>query len=172
MGTLEYFYGLEMMAGKAMQSRTLRTALGCFTTGVTVVTTCDQAGNIAGMTVNSFASVSLEPPLVLWSVDKSANSFKAFSEANYFAIHVLHAGQEAVSHTFATPRADKFSCVPHEQGLGGIPRLTDYSACFECKTRHRYDGGDHTILVGEIIHFHSRDKEPLVFYKGAYKKLA
>lgn len=150
----------------------LRNAFGSFVTGVTVVTCNDPHGNPVGMTANSFTSVSLDPPLCLWSIAKTATNFAAFHTGTHFAIHILHSGQEDLSRHFATKNIDKFLDVPHQLGIGNSPILADYSARFECEIEHRYAGGDHIILVGRILSFDNLDKEPLVFLKGQYKQLS
>ena len=150
----------------------LRNAFGTFITGVTVVTCRDASGKAVGMTANSFSSVSLDPPMCLWSIAKTATNFDAFSTSNHFAIHILHSGQEQVSRHFAAKNVDKFADVAHVTGVTDAPLLDDYSARFECEVEHRYAGGDHIILVGRILAFDNLDKEPLVFFKGQYKQLA
>lgn len=149
----------------------LRNAFGSFITGVTVVTCRDTSGKAVGMTANSFSSVSLDPPLLLWSIAKTATNFDAFNTAQHFAIHILDSEQESVSRHFAAKNVDKFADFPHEAGVTDAPLLTDYSARFECEIEHRYPGGDHIILVGRILAFDDRTKEPLVFFKGQYKQL-
>ena len=150
----------------------LRNAFGCFVTGVTVITGRDNDGKLVGMTANSFSSVSLNPPLALWSIADTATAFDAFWEAAHFTIHILHAGQEQVSRQFASKNIDKFAGVDYDIGIGDVPRLTDYAARFECSTEFRYPGGDHIILVGRILAFDQTDKKPLIFYKGQYATLA
>ncbi len=150
----------------------LRNAFGSFITGVTIITGRAPDGTPVGMTANSFSSVSLDPPLALWSVAKTATAFEVFQACSHFTIHVLHSGQEALSRQFASKNTDRFADTVHELGAGDVPVLTDYSARFECEVEHRYPGGDHIILVGRILAFDNRDKEPLVFYKGQYKQLA
>lgn len=150
----------------------LRNAFGSFVTGVTIITGRDAQGNAVGMTANSFSSVSLDPPLALWSVAKTASAFEAFQQAAHFTIHILHSGQEELSRQFAAKNTDKFADTVHELGVGDVPCLTDYAARFECAVEHCYPGGDHIILVGRILAFDHRDTEPLVFYKGKYKSLA
>jgi 3-hydroxy-9,10-secoandrosta-1,3,5(10)-triene-9,17-dione monooxygenase reductase component len=150
----------------------LRNAFGSFVTGVTIITGRDSHGNPVGMTANSFSSVSLSPPLALWSVAETATAFDVFRETSHFNIHILHSGQEQLSRQFAAKNTDKFGETVHELGVADIPRLTDYAARFECAVEHRYPGGDHIILVGRILAFDHTDKEPLVFYKGQYKVLA
>jgi flavin reductase (DIM6/NTAB) family NADH-FMN oxidoreductase RutF len=151
------------------ESRALRRALGRFATGITVVTTCLPDGRRAGLTVNSFNSVSLAPPLVLWSLGVTSPSHVLFEEASHFAVNVLSAGQRAVSQKFASSGGDKFHGVSLTEGLHGCPLLADCCAWFECKVVARYPGGDHTIFIGEVEKF--RDdvtREPLVYFGGEY----
>jgi flavin reductase (DIM6/NTAB) family NADH-FMN oxidoreductase RutF/DNA-binding MarR family transcriptional regulator len=148
--------------------REFRNALGSFTTGVTIATTRDRADHDVGLTVNSFNSVSLDPPLVLWSLAKSSHSLKAFVEAEFFAVHILAASQESLSNLFSKRGADKFAALHVKRGHGGVPLLDGCAARFECRTAFRYAGGDHEILVGEVLTFEHFDRLPLVFQKGGY----
>ncbi len=148
-----------------------RSALGQFPTGVTIVTTLDAEGGKVGMTASSFNTVSLDPPLVLWSIAKSAYSYDSFMAAKHFAIHVLTAGQAELSNLFAQTGADKFELIDCGTGLANIPILPKFAACFQCDTEHRYDGGDHTILVGRVIDFESHETEPLLFHRGNYAEI-
>ncbi|MBT8081066.1 MAG: flavin reductase family protein [Gammaproteobacteria bacterium] len=145
-----------------------RKAYGCFATGVAVATTVGADGEPAGMTISSFNSVSLEPPLVLWSIAHDAKCFDAFMRADYFAIHVLGEKQQDLSGRFATRDNDKFVDLDWAQGLNGNPILPEFAACFECSTEHRYEGGDHVIIVGRVRRFEDRELDPLIFYRGAY----
>ena len=151
-----------------LDSRQFRNALGSFTTGVTIVTTRSQAGQDIGLTVNSFNSLSLNPPMVLWSLAKTSLSLPAFSEAEYFAVHILAADQEPLSRLFAQPGADRFAGLRLERGLGGVPLLDGSAARFHCRTAFEYEGGDHLILVGEVITFDHFERPPLVFSGGRY----
>ena len=151
--------------------REFRNSLGAFTTGITVVTAISVDGTKVGCTANSFASVSLDPPLVLWAIAKSSNSFNTFNEAKDFAIHVLHEGQENVSRLFSTKGVNKFGKVSFKVGRAEVPVLNDYSVRFECSTEHRYDGGDHIIIVGRVREIDNANNEPLCFYKGQYTKI-
>lgn len=148
--------------------RQFRSALGAFATGVTIVTTRTQSGTDVGLTANSFNSVSLDPPMVLWSLAKNAKSLPAFLESGYFAVHVLSAAQEQLSHTFATRGADKFSGLVIERGRGDIPLLDGCSARFQCRTAVKYEGGDHVVFIGEVEAFDHFDRPPLVFHGGRY----
>lgn len=145
-----------------------RDALGAFATGVTIVTTRDRQGEDVGLTANSFNSVSLEPPMVLWSLAKSSLSLPAFVEATHFAVHVLAADQEALSLKFSRRGADKFSGLALDRGPERIPLLRDCSARFQCRTAFRYEGGDHMIFVGAVDTFEHTDRPPLVFHGGRY----
>ncbi|HBD13146.1 MAG TPA: nitrilotriacetate monooxygenase [Porticoccaceae bacterium] len=151
-----------------LDARAFRDAMGCFATGVTVVTARDEDGTNVGCTANSFSSVSLDPPLVLWSIAKNANSYNAFMKAKHFAIHILHSGQEDVSRLFATKDIDKFNEVGWSEGAGGTPLLDEYSVRLECTTEHLYEGGDHIIIVGRVHDMDNPDAEPLGFYQGKY----
>lgn len=157
-----------VVAPAAIDAREFRNALGAFTTGVTIVTTRDAAGRDVGLTVNSFNSVSLEPPLVLWSLARSSASLAAFVEAPYFAVHILGARQEALSNLFARRGADKFAGLELARGHGDVPLLDGCAARFECRTAYRHEGGDHEIFVGEVLSFEHFDQAPLVFQKGGY----
>ena len=148
--------------------RQFRSALGAFATGVTIVTTRTGSGVDVGLTANSFNSVSLEPPMVLWSLAKNAKSLPAFLESRYFAVHVLSSSQEQLSHTFATRGADKFQGLAIERGRGDIPLLDGCSARFQCRTAVKYEGGDHVVFIGEVEAFDHFDRPPLVFHGGRY----
>ena len=145
-----------------------RRALGCFATGVAVVTTIDQDGERAGMTINSFNSVSLDPPLVLWSISNDAYSYDAFVNAEFFAVNVLTTAQQHLSARFASRGIDKFDGLEWREGMHGIPLLPEYTACFECVTEHRYEGGDHKIIVGRVLRAEDRETDPLIIYRGQF----
>ncbi|WP_137389537.1 flavin reductase [Rhodoligotrophos defluvii] len=148
-----------------------RRALGEFATGVTVITT--TVGGVAyGLTSNSFASVSLDPPLVLWSIRRESQSFAAFESCSHFAVNVLAHDQIAVSQRFARSGPDKFAEMAVSAGAGGAPLLRDVVASFECKRVQTYEGGDHLILLGEVEKFRRYDRPPLIFAKGRYAVMA
>ena len=147
-----------------------RRALSCFATGVAVVTTLDGNGKWAGMTVSSFNSVSLNPPLILWSIANNAQSYDTFMNAEFFAVNVLTMEQQELSSRFATRGIDKFDGLDCREGLHGAPILPDYAACFDCGTEHRYDGGDHKIIVGRVLRLDDRESDPLIFYRGRFLK--
>ena len=146
----------------------IRRAFGCFATGVAVATTLDREGRRVGMTISSFNSVSIDPPLVLWSIGNDSLSYDAFTQAENFAVNVLAEHQQPVSERFAARGGDKFADLDCARGLHGVPILPEYAACFECSTEHRYDGGDHVIIVGRVLRFDDRELEPLIFYRGDY----
>ena len=145
-----------------------RRALSCFATGVAVATTRDADGVPAGMTISSFNSVSLDPPLVLWSIAIDSYSYDAFINAEYFAVNVLTMEQQELSARFAQRGLDKFKGIDIRDGLHGAPILPEYAACFECRTEHIYDGGDHKIIVGRVLRLEDRETDPLIFYRGRY----
>jgi flavin reductase (DIM6/NTAB) family NADH-FMN oxidoreductase RutF len=157
------------MSNTEFDVKDFRRALSQFPTGVTVITTIDAEGNPVGVTASSFNSVSMEPTLVLWSIDKGANSLDAFEKAEYFAVNVLASDQVSTSNNFASRGQDKFANAHYSSGLGNAPILDHYAAQFECKTWAVYEGGDHLILVGEVKKYRSNDNaEPLVFSRGSY----
>lgn len=152
--------------------RTLRDALGCFATGVTVVTALDAGGEPAGLTVNSFTSVSLDPPLLLVCIHKKAASAETLIGAHCFAINVLQTGQQPASITFSTRGEDRFGCTPWSTGEGGAPILGDSLCVFECERFAVYDGGDHHILVGQVVKASfDAGLDPLLFFRGSYRRL-
>ena len=154
-----------------IDTRELRHCLGRYATGIAVVTASDSQGNPFGITVNSFASVSLDPPLILWSLGKDSGSFEIFSVVQHYAVHVLHSGQQPLSDLFSANREDRFSGISYQCGTDDTPLLDDYYARFECQIEHRYEGGDHLILVGRVLAFDGRDGEPLIYHGGSYKPL-
>lgn len=149
-----------------------RRCLGRFATGVTVVTCADAAGTPYGITANSFSSVSLEPPLVLWNIAKVSRSLKAFLDAEYFGINVLTAEQEPLSVRFASSEPRLFDGVKHSLTARRTPRLSDTLAWLECRHYETHDCGDHHIIIGEVLDFESKDGEPLLFYRGQYERVA
>ena len=159
------------MAMSNLDPKQFRQALGAFTTGVTIVTTCGPDGKDYGLTANSFNSVSMNPPMVLWSINRDASSAPAFTGSGHFAVHILATDQESLSNSFARSGADKFAGLSLERGPGNIPLLSGCSARFQCKTSYQYEGGDHIILVGEVLAFDRYDSAPLVFHGGGYRSL-
>ena len=149
-----------------------RRALGSFMTGVTVVTTTDQDGRPRGMTMNSFTSVSLDPPLVLVCVDYRAASYDAFVESEGVAIHILGSEQQELARTFASKSHEKFSGLETVAGLGGAPLITDVHAWLDCTTDQVIVAGDHAIIVGRVRDFDSSDRRPLGFYQGKFNSFS
>jgi flavin reductase (DIM6/NTAB) family NADH-FMN oxidoreductase RutF len=146
-----------------------RDALGAFATGVTIVTARDAAGSLVGLTANSFNSVSLEPPLVLWSLSRRAGSMPAFEQGSHYAINILAAEQHALAERFAGKRAGRFDGVAFRDGVHGAPVLEGAAAVFECFNRSRYSEGDHVIFVGEVERCERRaGAQPLIFHGGRY----
>ena len=152
--------------------RTLRDALGCFATGVTVVTCFDSAGAPLGLTANSFTSVSLDPPLLLVCVHKGAASAEALTGAEHFAVNVLQTGQQPASIRFSTRVDDRFGNNDWSPGEFGAPVLRESLGVFECERHGVHDGGDHHILVGQVLKA-SFDPhlDPLLFFRGTYRRL-
>ena len=146
----------------------LRRAFGTFVTGVTVITTQEADGTPRGMTANSFTSVSLDPPLLLVCVAKSASSFQAFTGADCFAVNILHEGQVDVSATFASKSPEKFRSVNHDRVHTGAPVLTDSLTWFDCSLHNSVDAGDHVILIGQVRAFGTSPTAPLGFCRGRY----
>lgn len=146
-----------------------RGALGMFATGVTIVTARAENGAPIGLTANSFNSVSLSPPLVLWSLARSAGSFAAFSTGSHYAINILGADQQELAKQFATKGGDRFAGVPFVSGAGGAPLIQGAAATFECFNRSRYQEGDHIIFVGEVERCsHQVGASPLLFHGGKF----
>ncbi|MBK3436264.1 p-hydroxyphenylacetate 3-hydroxylase reductase component [Pseudomonas sp. MF7448] len=151
-----------------VDTRAFRRALGNFATGVTVVTAADASGRKVGVTANSFNSVSLDPPLILWSIDKRSTSHAVFEAATHFAVNVLAADQIDLSNNFARPREDRFAEIEYQTGAGGAPVLADCSARFECEKYQQVDGGDHWIMIGKVVAFDDCGRSPLLYHQGAY----
>lgn len=153
--------------------RKFRDTLGLFVTGVTVITTRDDAGNPVGITANSFNSVSLDPPLVLWSVGLNALSLSAFSSAKAFAVHILRDDQADLSQRFAKSGMDKFSGLSLESGLHDLPILPDCAARLECLPYAKHEAGDHILFIAEVQRLASDPNAmPLVYHGGRYAELA
>ena len=154
-----------------LEPQELRRVMGHFATGVTVITTNDQDGNPNGLTANAFMSLSLDPPLVLISVDKGAQCYACFNLQNGFTVNFLSEDQEEVSRRFATKGIDKFAGLRWHAGENGGAILDAALGYVECKITQCYDGGDHTIVVGEVINANAIDGRPLLFFKGKYQRL-
>ena len=151
-----------------LDQRHLRHALGRFATGVTVVTTRTRDGKLEALTANSFAAVSLEPPLVLWSLGSNAPSLLGFQEAGCFVVNVLSAAQHHLSRHFATRAENKFANLAYAAGLAGCPILLDALASFQCSTENTIVAGDHVVFIGRVHRAAYRDGEPLIFSAGQY----
>lgn len=145
-----------------------RNALGSFATGVTVITSVTEDDTPVGVTASSFNSVSLDPPLVLWSLAKNAMSLSAFQNSGHFCVHVLTAVQQDLSNKFASRGDDKFAGLEWTRGVGNVPLLPKFAAQFQCRTTYQYEGGDHIIFVGEVVDYQHTDEAPLVFHSGRY----
>ena len=140
-----------------------------FATGVTIVTARTPAGVLVGLTANSFNSVSLQPPLVLWSLAQAAGSMAALSTGSHYAINILAADQKELAERFASGRADRWEGVPYTEGASGAPLLDGAAAHFECFNRSRYEEGDHVIFVGEVERCgHRAGASPLLFHGGRF----
>lgn len=153
----------------SFSSQEFRAALGMFATGVTIVTARTAEGGLIGLTANSFNSVSLDPPLVLWSLAQAAGSLPVFRAGSHYAINVLAKDQKSLAERFATKGADRWIGVNFADGMGGAPLLEGAAATFECFNRSRYEEGDHVIFVGEVERCSWRTgASPLLFHGGRY----
>src|SRR5476651_2544959 len=148
--------------------RDFRNALGTFATGVTIITAAGADGRPYGLTCNSFASVSLNPPLVLWSLGMFSQALSVFRNTTHFAVNVLGASQQALAAKFAKSSEDKFAGVEWTPGLGNAPLLAECVANFQCRTANRYYGGDHVIFLGAVEAYSYNRNEPLLFARGGY----
>lgn len=148
-----------------------RAALGRFASGVTVVTTKDADGKLYGLTVSAFCSVSLEPPLILVCIEKTTGSHRALKQSGFFAVNVLRESQQYYSDQFASYLPDKFNGIEFEINENGIPILQNTLANLECRLVNAYDGGDHTIFVGQIEKSRISDGKPLIYFYGNYRKM-
>jgi flavin reductase (DIM6/NTAB) family NADH-FMN oxidoreductase RutF/DNA-binding MarR family transcriptional regulator len=159
---------MSIVSDTAFDTRAFRRALGNFATGVTVVTAATEDGRKVGVTANSFNSVSLDPPLILWSIDKRSSSHEVFEAASHFAVNVLAADQIDLSNNFARPKEDRFAEIEFEAGEGGSPVFVDCSARFHCEKFQQVDGGDHWIMIGKVVAFDDFGRSPLLYHQGAY----
>jgi len=157
-----------------LDTRRFRDALGQFPTGVTIITTMTAGGDRLGMTISSFNSLSLDPPLVLFSIWRETNSFTAWQSAERYAINVLSEDQEELSTKFARAKGEKWIGQTVLNGKTGLPLLPNAVIVFECEAYDRYDGGDHEIFVGRVVELHenrAKRGRPLVFFGGQYRRL-
>ena len=159
---------MKAISDPLLDKRAFRSALGSFVTGVTIITTADAQGQPAGLTANSFNSVSLDPPMVLWSLALDSTSLQAFRQASWWAVHVLAAGQEELSNRFAKRDCEKFEGLATTPGPGGIPLLEGSAARFVCRAAFEHEGGDHAIFLGHVESFVASERTPLVYHQGRY----
>lgn len=155
--------------------REFRDALGLFPTGVAIVTTVDAQGQPAGITVNSFTSVSLDPPLILVSIARTSRNFDLFMKASHFAVNLLREEQRHISSAFASQHADRFGQVRHRPGHGNAPLIDAHLVAFECETYARYEGGDHVLLLGKVVGLNLNahlPPKPLLYFRGQYRELS
>lgn len=153
----------------SFSEREFRASLAMFATGVTIVTARTQTGTLIGLTANSFNSVSLQPPLVLWSLSQAAGSMAALSTGSHYAINVLAADQKDLAERFASTRENRWKDVAFADGACGAPLLAGAAAVFECFNRSRYEEGDHVIFVGEVERCsHRAGAAPLLFHGGRF----
>jgi flavin reductase ActVB len=150
-----------------------RQTMGRYASGVTIVTAMDEAGTPWGLTANAVSSVSLHPPLVLVCIDKKANTYEAVTKARFFAMNFLNRRQDELALLFATRGADKFANISYQLGTTGAPLLPGVSiAVIECRMFAQYDGGDHTIVVGEVVTASTSEGQPLLFYDRTFGTFA
>jgi len=159
------------MTKRNMDPREIRHVMGHFATGVTIITTKDKTGAPNGITANAFASLSLDPPLVLVCIDNKANCYNCFEESKVFAVNLLGEHQEHISTRFATKGAEKFEGIGWRAGYEGLPLLDEAIGYIQCRVAETYEGGDHTIYLGSIIAAEARGERPLLFFKGKYCRL-
>jgi flavin reductase (DIM6/NTAB) family NADH-FMN oxidoreductase RutF len=158
------------VSGNQFDSKELRNVLGCFGTGVTVVTTIGASGERVGLTANSFSSVSLDPPIVLWSLGKQSRYLPVFHESGRFVINVLGVDQLHLSNQFAKPSDDRFAGVECKEGLGGLPVIQGCAANIECETISAQEVGDHVLFLGKILRYSHIKKDSLLFCNGTYAR--
>lgn len=172
--------GIDYMAAEASTNpdppdhaghRALRTALGTFPTGVTIITAAGRDGAPVGLTVNSFGSVSLDPPLLSWSLRRTSPLLEYFAVGRRCAIHVLRAEQEGLARRFATPGVDRFASVAWRAGHEGVPILAGALARFECRTEIIHEVGDHWLLLARLERHATEDGLPLLFADGRFRAL-
>jgi 3-hydroxy-9,10-secoandrosta-1,3,5(10)-triene-9,17-dione monooxygenase reductase component len=151
-----------------LDQKEFRKALGLFATGVTIVTARDAAGTPVGVTANSFNSVSLDPPMVLWSLAKTAHSLQTFTQTEWWNVHILATHQEPLSNRFARSGTDKFAQLALDSGISDAPLISGCTARFQYRTKFLYEGGDHIILVGEVRAHDQTAHPPLLYVSGRY----
>ena len=163
---------VEPVSGQGPDPGALRRALGCFVTGVTIVTARGADGRARGFTANSFTSVSLDPPLVLVCVGHETRDFEVYRRCPRFAVNVLGSSQQTISNRFATERPDRFAGVRWREGTHRVPILEGCIAALECAVWQRIEAGDHMILVGRVLGCEDSAESPLAFWRGSYRRLA
>ncbi|CAN5588618.1 flavin reductase family protein [soil metagenome] len=156
----------------AITKEEFRAALGKFASGVTVVTTKDKTGKLFGITVSAFCSVSLEPPLILVCIEKDTGSHHAFKQSGAFVVNILSEDQQEISDHFASHLENKFTEIAYHPGIKDLPVLDNALANLECRLHNSYEGGDHTIFIGEIERATINKENPLVYWQGDYKNLS
>ena len=157
-----------------LDDRRLRNALGQFPTGVTIITTVAAGGERLGMTDSSFSSLSLDPPLILFSIHRRSHSFSAWQQVKHYAVNILNEAQEELSNRFATAKGEKWAGLATRAGKTGVPLLPNAVVTFECEPYGRHDGGDHEIFIGRVVEVHenmAKRGRPLVFSGGRYRQL-
>ena len=165
--SIEGQLGVDPAGGPEAQ-RQFRQTLGQFATGVTVMTCLDPQSSRVGVTVNSFTSLSLNPPLILWALADTSANFGCFQPGDAFAVNVLSIDQELAARQFATPAGDKFASIDVHSGLDGVPLIVGCVAYLECRTDARYPGGDHEIIVGRVRRVFNIARRPLLFHGGQF----
>jgi len=160
------------LPGGAPDPRTLRRVCGRFATGVAIIGACTPQGRPIGLTVNSFASLSLEPPLIVWSLARHSPNVGLFTPGSAFGVSILRAGHDELARRFATPQPDKFADVPHRRCPSGVPYLDEALATFSCRVERADPLGDHLLIVGAVHGLTASDGEPLVFYGGDFVRVA
>jgi flavin reductase (DIM6/NTAB) family NADH-FMN oxidoreductase RutF len=155
----------------AIGENEFRAALARFASGVTVITTTDNQGNLHGITVSAFCSLSLEPPLVLICIDKKTGSHYAFEESKFFIVNILHEKQQHYADRFASKLPDKFDGVKFSKNPGGVPIIENVLANLECRLINFHDNGDHTIFVGQVEKVKIGEGNPLLYFLGKYRKI-
>ncbi len=157
-----------MSTPAAFDTRAFRSALGVFPTGVAIVTTRTNDGSLVGLTINSFSSLSLDPPLVLWSLNSNSPSLSMFRDGSHFTVNILAEEQANLSQRFASRIPDKFQGIEFRTGAGGTPLIVDCAAWLECSTHSHQDAGDHILFIGEVERFERTERKPLIFCGGKY----
>ena len=157
----------------SIDPRAFRDAMGCFASAVTVISTTTAQGQAVGVTVNSFNSVSLDPPLVLFCLGRDASNFDHFLASGRFSVNILRHGQDSISNGFAADGANFFQTLESDLSTLGNPLIPDALAMFDCQTEAVHDGGDHVILIGRVNELrHDPDGDPLLYYRGRYSEIS